>query len=216
MTSPDAVAADVDGAVIRAGESDVDVLSQVVADAFHPLAPSLWLIADPVVRRDIYPGYFRIYVEHALEHGIVQTTADRSAVALWIPMAAEPPDPAEESAASQAYTERLNAATGRFASRFHAFDTALERHHPAGTAHHHLALVGVRPDRQGQGTGTALLRAYHEMLDETHGLAAFLEASDLRTRQIYLRHGYVDHGPPIQLPDGGPKMYPMWREGRHS
>ena len=67
---------------------------------------------------------------------------------------------------------------------------------------------------RGRGIGTALLRAYHEMLDETHGLPAFLEASDLRTRQIYLRHGYVDHGPPIQLPDGGPKMYPMWREGR--
>jgi GNAT superfamily N-acetyltransferase len=69
----------------------------------------------------------------------------------------------------------------------------------------------VRPDRQGQGTGHALLRAYHEILDRDAGAPAYLEASDLRTRQIYLRHGYADHGPPIHLPDG-PLMYPMWRE----
>jgi hypothetical protein len=69
----------------------------------------------------------------------------------------------------------------------------------------------VRPDRQGVGTGTALLRAYHQILDHDAGAPAYLEAADLRTRDVYLRHGYADHGPPIQLPDG-PLMYPMWRE----
>ena len=57
-------------------------------------------------------------------------------------------------------------------------------------------------------------------------MAAYLEASDERTRRIYLRHGYADYGTPIQLPgssfahgdDGlpgqpadGPRMYPMVR-----
>ncbi|HEX9030411.1 MAG TPA: GNAT family N-acetyltransferase [Streptosporangiaceae bacterium] len=193
--------------VVRADKADADVLSEVIAQAFHPLAPSEWLIDDPVARRDIFPGYFRLYVEHALEHGVVQTTQDRTAAALWIPMPAEPPEPSPE------YAARLTAVTGRWASRFHTFDAALDSHHPAGTPHYHLAIIGVRPDRQGQGAGTALLNAYHQELDDELVAPAFLEASDLRTRQIYLRHGYVDHGAPIELPDG-PKMYPMWRAGR--
>jgi GNAT superfamily N-acetyltransferase len=190
--------------VIRAVPADLDTLSQVIADAFHDLAPSRWLIADPAARRRVFPGYFRIYVEHAMADGVVQTTTDRTAAALWIPNGPDAADP------PAGYGARLADATGLWIDRFLAFDAALDASHP-GIPHHHLALLAVRPDRQGQGTGHALLRAYHEILDRDAGAPAYLEASDLRTRQIYLRHGYADHGPPIHLPDG-PLMYPMWRE----
>ena len=109
------------------------------------------------------------------------------------------------------YDARLAAATGRVGQRFAAFDAALDRHHPAGIAHHHLAILAVRPDRQGQGTGSVLLGAHHAILDDA-GIPAYLEAADRRTRHLYLRHGYVSTGAPIQLPDDGPLMWPMWRE----
>ncbi len=97
------------------------------------------------------------------------------------------------------------------AGRFAAFDAALAARHPADVPHHHLALLAVRPSRQGRGIGTALLDAYHWRLDCV-GVAAYLEASDLRTRALYLRHGYTDTpGPPINLP-GGPPLYPMLRQ----
>ena len=82
-------------------------------------------------------------------------------------------------------------------------------HHLTGALHHHLAILAVRPDSQGQGIGTALLQAHHATFD-WQGIAAYLEASDERTRDLYLRHGYTDHGEPIELPDG-PSMYPMVR-----
>jgi GNAT superfamily N-acetyltransferase len=194
--------------VVRADEADLDMLSQVIAGAFHPLAPSRWLIADPAARAKAFPGYFRLYVEHAMAHGVVYTTAGRAAAALWIPAAGH--------AAGQpaGYRARLSAVTGSWLDRFLAFDAALDARHPAGIPHHHLAILAVRPDRQGQGAGTALLRFHHQILDRDAGAPAYLEASDLRTRRIYLRHGYTDHGPPIRLP-GGPLMYPMWRQGRH-
>jgi GNAT superfamily N-acetyltransferase len=107
------------------------------------------------------------------------------------------------------YGIRLTAATSPWTDRFRLFDKALERHHPAGVAHHRLALLAVHPDRQGQGTGTALLRAHLASLDAA-GMPAYLEASDLRTRRLYLTCGYQDHGLPIHLA-GGPLMYPMWR-----
>jgi len=191
--------------VIRAQAADAGSLSALIAGAFHDLPPSRWLISDEAARREIFPGYFRLYIEHALASGVVYTTPGRDAAALWMPIGPEPPDPPD------GYTERLLAATAPWTPRFVAFDAALDRRHPAGTPHHHLALLGVRPGRQGRGTGTALLESYHRMLDTEARAPAYLEASSRRNRSLYLRHGYADHGPPIRLP-GGPLMYPMWRE----
>jgi GNAT superfamily N-acetyltransferase len=205
--------------IVRAGEADIDVLSQVIADAFFPLAPCQWLIGDEAARREIFPGYFRMYVEHAMADGLVHTTPGRDAAALWLPLGPQLPAPPD------GYDEHLAQITGPWAERFAVFDAELDDHHLTGAEHYHLAILAVRPDRQGQGTGTALLDAHHTVLDQK-GLAAYLEASDEGTRGIYLRHGYADYGTPIHLHDGllvhgddgapgqpgdGPRMYPMVR-----
>jgi GNAT superfamily N-acetyltransferase len=194
--------------VITAGPADTGVLSHLIADAFFGLPPSRWLISDPAARRAIFPAYFRIYVEHAIATGIVHTTPDRTAAALWLPTWAGLPGP------PPGYEQRLAAVTGPHYARFAAFDATLQRHHPAGTAHHHLALLAVAPGQQGHGTGSMLLRAHHPSLDDG-GIPAFLEAATVRTRRLYQRHGYT-LGPdaPIRLPDSGPLMWPMWREPR--
>jgi GNAT superfamily N-acetyltransferase len=188
--------------VVHAVQADIEVLSRVIADAFHDLAVSRWLIPDGLARRAIFPGYFRILLQHALAAGLVCTTPRRTATALWLPATgpAAPPD---------GYAGQLAEATGPFLDRFLAFDEELARHDLADVLHHHLAILAVRPDTQGQGTGTALLQAHHATFD-WQGIAAYLEASDERTRDLYLRHGYTDHGTPIRLP-GGPPMYPMVR-----
>jgi GNAT superfamily N-acetyltransferase len=189
--------------VVAADVADVDLLSQLIADAFHDLAPSRWLVPDPDARREIFPGYFRIYVEHALAEGVVYTTPDRAAAALWLPIGIHPP------AAAPDYDARLHAATSPHTGKFKLFDQALDRHHPVGAPHHHLAMLAVRPGRQGQGTGTALLWAHHATLDAA-GMPAYLEASSRDSRRLYLAQGYADHGPPIYLA-GGALLHPMWR-----
>jgi GNAT superfamily N-acetyltransferase len=194
------------GPVVKARDADIEVLSQVIADAFFSLPPSRWLIPDEAARRDIFPGYFRIYVEHAMETGTVHTTADRAAAALWLPVSAQGASP------PGGYDEQLTAATGPWADRFRTFDATLDRHHPAGRPHHHLVILAVRPGRQGQGTGSLLLRAYHDMLNH-HGMPAYLEAATLRLTGFYLRHGYVLHpGAPFHLPGNDVPMWPMWKE----
>jgi GNAT superfamily N-acetyltransferase len=187
--------------VLIADADDAGRLSQVIADAFHDLPPSPWLIQDPVARRRIFPPYFRLFVEHTLAAGVVQTTPARDAVALWLPSDAVPPDD---------YGSRLESVTAGWTPRFVTFDEALDKHHPVGVAHHHLAILAVRPDRQGLGIGSALLSAYHAGLGP--GEPVYLEASCPRSRELYLRHGYADRGEPYYLPDG-PPMCPMWRAG---
>ena len=58
--------------------------------------------------------------------------------------------------------------------------------------------------------GTALLRAHHATLDRD-GMPAYLEASDMRTRRLYLAHGYAACGGPLFLP-GAVVHVPMWRQ----
>jgi GNAT superfamily N-acetyltransferase len=201
---PDQVTADeFHDLAVPAKPGDLRLLSQLIADAFNPLNVCEWLIPDQDARRDIFPRYFQIYVERAFANGLVHTTPDLAAVALWLPGSgpAEPPD---------GYQERLTEITGPWVNRFQVFDAELDAHHPIGVEHHHLAILAVAPGRQGQGIGTALLDAHHAALDQL-GVTAYLEAASERTRSIYLRHGYVLRpDAPIRLPDG-PEMWPMWR-----
>lgn len=192
--------------VIDAGRGDLDLLSQVITDAFHSLDVSQWLIPDPDARRRVFPAYWRIFVEHAMDTGTVHTTPDRAAVALWLPVGTDGPRTPRD------YDARLQAATGPWVARFAILDDAFGERHPVGVPHSHLAVLAVQPDRQRKGIGTALLQARHTVLDGS-GTAAYLEASGADTRDLYLRHGYVETGAPIRLPDG-PAMHPMVRAPR--
>jgi ribosomal protein S18 acetylase RimI-like enzyme len=196
-----------DHRVEQAEPGDAAVLAQVVADAFFGLAVSRWLVPDPRTRRTIFPGYFRIYVDHALDAGLVLTTPARDATALWMPVrSGGPGEPGD------GYHDRLAAITGQHLARFVALDEQFADRHPTGVPHEHLAILAVRPDRQRRGIGTALMNARHAILDRG-GTPAYLEASDRAKRDIYRAHDYADIGEPIQLPDG-PSMYPMWRHPR--
>jgi GNAT superfamily N-acetyltransferase len=191
--------------VVCAGPADLDVLSELIADAFHRLAVSRWLIADPYARRRIFPGYFRLLVAYATVAGVAYTTPGRDAVALWLYAGPGVPGP------PTGHRQRLAAATAPWTGRFAVFDRVLEEHHPAEVSHQHLAILAVAPGRQGQGIGTALLNARHHDLDRD-GVAAYLEASSPRARDLYSRHGYTPRpGAPFRLP-GGPPLWPMWRE----
>jgi GNAT superfamily N-acetyltransferase len=192
-------------AVVPARPQDTEMLSQLIAGAFEPLDVCQWLIPDRAARRAILPAYFRMYVEHAFAGGLVHTTPDRAGAALWIPASGP-------AGLADGYAGQLAQVTGPWVHRFQVFDAALGAHHLTGVEHHHLAILAVTPTRQGRGIGTALLVAHNGALDQL-GLTAYLEASSQRTRGIYLRHGYTDHGGPIQLPDG-PRMYPMTRQPR--
>ena len=183
-----------DRTVVPAEEADPDVLARVIAAAFLRLPPSQWLVYDPVSRREVFPGCFRIQLERALAYGAVNTTPGCTAAALWFPIGEGAAAPGNGDAA------RLEAVTGVWAGRFRAFEAALDQHHPARIAHVYLAILAVRPDRQRRGTGTALLRHGHQLIDRAES-PAYLEAANPRTHDLYLTHAYVPlPGAPFRLP----------------
>jgi GNAT superfamily N-acetyltransferase len=186
----------------RAGPADVERIADVIAEAFHGLPPSRWLVPEADERAAILPRYFRLLLDHAVAHGEVQTVTGLAAAAVWFDeTGGAAPEPA-------GYAARLDEICGRWADRFHVLDALLAAHRPA-RPHHHLAFLATQPGYQRGGLGTALLAHQHRHLDR-YAIPAYLEAASGASRELYLRLGYADLGPAITLP-GGPQLWPMWR-----
>jgi GNAT superfamily N-acetyltransferase len=190
---------------MRARPRDAHQVAAVIATAFRGLDVAAWLVPHSDDRQRVLYDHFRILVEHALDHGDVLMTAERGGVAVWLPRDRPLPEIPN-------YDRRLSQACGGYTDRFRELDAAFDKHHPT-EAHHHLALLAVQADRRRQGIGTALLDRYHTRLDRDR-VPAYLEASSPSNRRLYMRHGYTDHGDPVDLPDGGPRLWPMWRTPR--
>lgn len=191
--------------IIPAITGQADTLGVLIATAFHDLAVSRWLVTDPGERLRAQSRQFAMLVRHALAHGDVHTTPEETAVAVWLPDADEHMVPP-----IQDYARRLAQICGHDLPRFQSLDQAMDDHHP-DEPHWYLAFLAVHPDLQGAGVGSALLRHQHQRLDLL-GAPAFLHAADRRARDLYLRHGYRAAGEPFPVGDGGPPMYPMWRD----
>jgi ribosomal protein S18 acetylase RimI-like enzyme len=86
----------------------------------------------------------------------------------------------------------------------------MEGLHPSKPDHWYLAVMGVDPEWQGRGVGTALMRPGLEQLD-AEGIPAYLESSTPRSRELYRRNGFEVTGE-FNLPRGGPPIWQMWRD----
>ncbi|GGJ75399.1 N-acetyltransferase [Pilimelia anulata] len=183
-----------------ADPTELATVVDVITDAFLTLDVAAWLVPDPAQRRAAMRGHLCLITEQAFAHGTVYL-ADRGAgAAVWCDRTTDAPEVGD-------YDSRLAALCGEHVDRFRTFDALLASHTPP-EPHHHLALLGVTPTRQGTGVGTALLRAHHQRLPA--GVPAYLEASSMRARDLYARHGYQTQ-PPFHVADHCPPLWPMWR-----
>jgi predicted N-acetyltransferase YhbS len=184
----------------HAAQEDAAQVAELIATASAQLKVVSYLVPDRRERHKILTANFRIFVDHALEHGEIHLIDDGHAAAVWFPRTAPLPAPAD-------YDRRLAECAGEWVEHFRTLDALVEEHHPE-QPHHYLAFLAVHPARQNQGLGSALLRHHHSRLD---GAAAYVEASSTGSRDLYTRHGYQGRDP-FALPDGT-LFWPMWRPG---
>ncbi|HKE67171.1 MAG TPA: GNAT family N-acetyltransferase [Micromonosporaceae bacterium] len=188
---------------VRPGRaSDVGDLAVVIARAFGPLPLSAWLVPDAGARLAAMAGQFRLVIAAAIDDGDVYVAGDGVGVAVWFPAGPLPDIPGYDAA--------LEAACGRYAPRFAELDDAMHKMHPGAPDHAYLAFLAVEREWQQRGIGSALLDVHHRRLDAA-GTPAYLEASGLQSRRLYVRKGYVDHAEPYGPADLS-VLYPMWRE----
>ncbi|MFJ8689639.1 N-acetyltransferase [Micromonospora wenchangensis] len=188
--------------VCRASVGDLGVLSPLVAESLSAGPVGGWLVPDATERPEVLGRYARLLVSWGLEHGQVDTTGDRSVVAVWL-RRPEVPVP------SAAWMYDLHQALGPHASRlalWHAYLDAVVPHVP----HAYLAHLAARPGCDD--TARALLTAHHRVLD-AEGLPAYAEVSGGRPRESLLAALGYEPRSPILLEPGGPALWRMWRPG---
>lgn len=164
---------------------DAPRLDDVLADSFFDDPISVHLLPDASRRRQ----RLRLGMGHVMRTYIASdgawTTDGLEGVALW----AKPGDPKPSAMQQLKDLPTFLRSFGRQLPRaMRAFGSA-ERRRPDDD-HWFLEIIGVRPDRQGQGVGSGLLRAALTEIDSA-GLPAFLVTSNPSNLPFYEKLGFA-------------------------
>jgi GNAT superfamily N-acetyltransferase len=189
----------------KALPQDLPEIGSALSHAFFDDPLFAWAIPDDDRRQRFELEFFTLYAKAFLRHDQTYTTGgDVVAAALWAPPGAVPisDEDAEELG------QRIGELAGPDAPRFLGLTKLFDDHHPHGS-YWYLQFMGVAPDRQGQGIGSALIAPVLERCDR-EGVRAYLDATSERNKRLYERHGF-EAEEPFAAP-GGPPLWPMWRQ----
>ena len=193
--------------VRKATADDLAAMGWILAVAFHDDPVMTWAIPDDPRRRATLPAAMELLAEYFQPLGANRVNRSGTGAAVWSPPGVTPgPD------ADAGLTAGLEASCPDDLARLGEIMDLLAWHHPS-EPHHYLNLLGVVPDRQGAGIGSALLRSVLDVADQRDE-PAYLEATSPRNRALYARHGFevVD-----ELRTGDcPPLWAMWRKPNSS
>jgi ribosomal protein S18 acetylase RimI-like enzyme len=187
-----------------ASVGDTPRVAATLARAFFDDPVFRWAYPDDERRREQLPGIFSVFTEAFQRHDETYTAGEHTGAALWAPPGQAPVD---EDFADE-FNERLEQAAGADGERFFAVAELVDEHHPHGSFCF-LQFLGVEPESQGRGIGSALLTEVLERCDR-EGVRAYLDATSPHNKRLYERHGFRTSGE--YAPEGGPPLWPMWRE----
>ncbi len=175
--------------VRRATRDDVPQLAAVLTRAFARDPSFAWLAGDAPERnqrmRDAWYGVLRFASAGLRE---TWTDADRSGAAIWIPPG--------RASSSLLDSLRLFRSFSRLTGwrRLREASDAVEllehgRRFHVPAPHFYLSALGVDPEVQGRGIGSAILEPTLRTADAT-GSMAYLETATARNVLLYERHGF--------------------------
>jgi ribosomal protein S18 acetylase RimI-like enzyme len=170
---------------------------------------------DPARRARALPAFFRATVADAVRFGAVRAVEDQAdaarlaAVAVWLPPGAFPWSARRKLRATPAFLRVLAADPANF-RRFVSYGTNAERAHLGMAPYWYLVVLGVRPEAQRQGHGSALIEPVLARADRDR-VACRLETADPANVAYYERFGFEVADPALALVPGGPTHVSMHR-----
>jgi ribosomal protein S18 acetylase RimI-like enzyme len=180
---------------------------RVLARAFDADPVANYLLRQDRLRARAFELCFDAFLRHmTMPHGESWMTEDGMGAALWTP----PGRSDVTVSAALAMAPALIRAVGVTRAPWAAVRVArVQRRHPRAP-HFYLFGIGVDPDAQGRGLGSALLRAVLGRCD-AEGIPAYLEASRPENARLYERHGFrvIEE---LAMADDAPTFRLMWRE----
>ena len=191
----------------RASGKDVDHIARLFAASFMRDPVFDWMVKTGDARLPALAAFFRwVLKSRTITPGETWMRPDGLAAAAWIP-----PGVADSPAFfidQLRLTPLLMSLTG--VSRLRrglALANAMEGH--PSEPHYYLAFVGVAPNRQRHGIGTAIMEESLARVDKA-GAPAYLENSNPRNLPFYQRLGFRVIKE-VRAGDDGPPLFAMWR-----
>lgn len=186
----------------------------VIADLAAAFADDFmvgWILREGAGRSRALHDFFNLFVGiYASQSAGIERPAAGGAVALWV----RSENMGRTSLAHSIATPitLIRACGFSRMGRASKAGAALEANHPKAPPHDYLAFLGVRPEHQGNGLGSRLLRAHTDRLDAEQR-PAFLETANPRTLPLYRSAGFEVTHEYRAAPDA-PHMWALWREPR--
>ena len=185
--------------------ADLDAVVDVVALAFH--GDPVW---GPALRKpdgsvDHLSGFWRFFVDAAVQRGSLFVWDRAAAVAVWVP-AGEPELTDVQQRELEMFIDREfpKERAAALAALFDRFDAA----HPHAEPHATLSLLATHPRHRGRGVGQQLLAANLAELD-ARGVPSYLESTNPGNDHRYERAGFRRVGCFESL--NGAPITTMWR-----
>jgi ribosomal protein S18 acetylase RimI-like enzyme len=203
---PDIAAAVREAGTVRKATSDeAGQLATVLAHAFYDDPQIAWLVSDESRRMKILDRGFGLFLRKLwFAQDECYTTDGVAGAVVW-----ELPGQWQLGLLAQLrLLPAMAAIYGRFLPRVGRALATLESDHPR-EQHYYLPFIGVDPEWQGRGIGSALMRPMLERCDR-EGMPSYLEASSPRNRALYERHGFMVTEE-FHLGSGSPPIWRMWR-----
>jgi ribosomal protein S18 acetylase RimI-like enzyme len=179
-------------------------MAAVLARAFYDDPVSAYIF--PAERRRVagLERFFKIHIRFFIDHGEPYTTDPVRGSALWLP-----PVRPRTSTADLLRQLPMVPMLGRRLSPTLRLLRLLEMNRPQ-LPHYYLATLGTDPPCQRKGIGSALLEPVLSRCDEQR-IPSYLETSTAENVVFYRRHGF-EVTKELDAPDGGPRLWLMWRE----
>ncbi|NPV13368.1 GNAT family N-acetyltransferase [candidate division WOR-3 bacterium] len=167
----------------------VEKAVSVLAGAF--MVDPLWknLFPQNQKRFNALSSVLHLLIRYGLNYGWVNTNPEITAVALWLPSDRTRPHLLNSfSSEALILPFRLGFKPLRLMLKFDRFQNQLHRQ-VIVNPHRYLALLGVAPEHQGKGFGTALLQVGIEEALK-HNQSIYIDTTNERNIPFYERFGF--------------------------
>jgi ribosomal protein S18 acetylase RimI-like enzyme len=192
--------------IVRLRDDQLAEATAMLGRAFQDDPAWRWIVPDPRRRAALLPWLFRMGFE-ILEAEVWTTSGPVLGAARWLPPGPPRMRVGAMLRAAVATPLRAREATTRFLSYGRAVEALRVRAAP--WPHWYLAGIGVEPDAQRRGIGSALLRPGIEAA-EAEGVPCALVTNTRANLAFYGRHGFeVSCEEPT--PSGGPTAWALVR-----
>jgi GNAT superfamily N-acetyltransferase len=185
---------------------DLEGLTATLTAAFGNDPLWTWAFPDPEKLRI----WWRFLIGSALRYPCTWTLDDFAAVAVWIPPEGVELTEDEQDQIEPLLRELAGPRAGEISELIERFDAT----HPDGPPHYYLSLLGVHPERRGEGLGIGLLEQNLARTD-AEGMPAYLESSNSANDARYESLGFRKVGS-FTTPGDEVTVATMWRDPARS